>query len=130
VEETWGREAYVHELERTKSTGWMGSWGVRKAGGGRGEIETDAVDGDSYELHAGARFGGVEDMQCDDLEVGRAYCGGCGGLLLSRLVQVGEGLYVLNYFVRGEMIEGDDVFGGKSVQAIAFVVGDDGDDAV
>ena len=28
------------------------------------------------------------------------------------------------------MVEGDDVFGGKGVQAIAFVVGDDGDDAV
>ena len=69
-------------------------------------------------------------MQCDDLEVGRVYCGGCGGFFLSSLVQVGEGLCVLNCFFRGEMIEGDDVLGGKSVQAIAFVVGDDGDDAV
>ena len=105
----------MHELERAKSTGWICSWGVRKAGGGRGEIETNAVDGDSHELHADAGFSGVDDMQCDDLEVGRVYCGGCGGFFLSSLVQVGEGLCVLNCFFRGEMIEGDDVLSGKSV---------------
>ena len=88
----------MHELERAESTGWICSRGVGKAGGGRGEIETHAIDGDGYELHADVRFSGVEDMQCDDLEVGRIYCRGCGGFLLSRLVQVGEGLYVLNCF--------------------------------
>ena len=36
----------------------------------------------------------------------------------------------MNYLFRGEMIERDDIFGGKGVQAVAFVVGDDGDDAV
>lgn len=69
-------------------------------------------------------------MQRDDLKVGGAYCWGSRRLFLSRLVEVGKGLHVLNYLFRGEMIERDDIFGGKGVQAVAFVVGDDGDDAV
>lgn len=120
----------MYELERTQSTGRISSWGVRKAGGSGREIETNTIDGDGHELHANTRFGGVNDMQCNDLKVGGGYCRGSGGFFLSRFVQVSERLNVLNCSFRDEVIERDDVFGGKGVQAIAFVIGDDGDDAV
>lgn len=130
MEEVLGREAYVYELERTWGTGWICRRGVRKAGRGRGEIETDTVDSDSHELYTDVRFSGVDNMQRDDLKVGGVYCRGSGCFLLSRLVEVGESLYVLDRLFRGKMIERNDVFGGKGVQAIALVVGDDGNNAV
>lgn len=86
----------MYELERAWGTGRIRSWGVRKARGGRGEIETYTINGDGHELHADMRFSRVNNMQCDDLKVGRIYCWGGGCFFLSRLVQVGEGLYVLN----------------------------------
>lgn len=52
----------MYELERAWSTGRICSLGVGKAGGCGGEIETHAVYGDSYELHADVRLGGVDDM--------------------------------------------------------------------
>jgi hypothetical protein len=64
-------------------------------GRGRGEIQADAVSGNSDKLYSDTRFRLANDMKSNYLKVLWRQCWGSGSLLLRNLVEVREGLDVL-----------------------------------